>query len=315
VKFFVLNTKPEFFENDIKNRPLCFVFFRLLSYHFYPKERKDQEHYKPDTLLKVLGDLNVVYNNSTKRRNPNELINFILSTLHHELNTLKDNNINNNKDSDIYNKKKVINYGINKFIKTNNSIISNAFNWFEIKELMCNQCSKLMYKFHTFNIFDLDILGCAKYKQNKNISIYDCLNYYVSIKKQNLVCSNCKNTQMSKQSKIFCSPKIFIFSLDRGNLDKELIDIKVSFKEDLDISSFVENKNSPYHYKLIGIVSIKKRTNPNGYDYCSFCKSSYDNQWYYYHDEEINSLNLQAIIKSHASIYTPCLLVYKSYKK
>ena len=73
--------------------------------------------------------------------------------------------------------------------------------------------------------------------------------------------------------------------------------------------------NSPYLYKLIGIVSIKKRTNPNDYDYCSFCKSSYDNQWYYYHDEEINSLNLQAIIKSHEKIFMPCLLVYKSYKK
>ena len=47
---------------------------------------------------------------------------------------------------------------------------------------------------------------------------------------------------------------MFIFSLDRGLIDQNLLNIKVLFEEDLDMSSYFENQTTPKHYKLIGAV-------------------------------------------------------------
>ena len=312
VRYFLETERPEFFSNDIKNRPLSFVIYRLFL-HFYPKELKAQEIYEPKAILQLLGHLNIVYK-SQHWRNPNELISFMLNTLHNELNILKNNNVNNTNNYNIYNKDNVINNGIAKFGKTNNSIISNALNWFEIKESFCIQCKKNMYNFNTFNIFELDILGCSQMKKNKKITIYDCLDYQKSIKNKKLYCHSCKNyTQMNNRSNIYCAPNIFIFSLDRGHFDQPLLDIKVSFDEDLNLSPYIEMDKSPKNYKLIGIISLKKRPKSSDYDYCNFCKSFYDNQWYFYNDNEIrNSMKLTAIINANINYYSPCLLAYKS---
>jgi hypothetical protein len=313
LNFFVeyfLTEKQEIFISDIRNHPLSFVLYRLLCHHFYPKEKKPQETYKPDALLSVLGNLNVVYNDGTKRRNPNELIFFILNNLHRELNKKNYNDINNNENPDTHNIQAVINCGMNNFKNSNDSIISNTLNWFQIKESMCNKCYKLMYNFNAFTIFELDILGCSKCQQKQIITIYDCLNYYRIQKNHILYCSNCKNyTQITYQTKILHSPEIFIFSLDRGQIDLNLLNIKVLFEEDLDMSLYVENQTtSPKHYKLIGIVSITKN-----YDYCSFCKSNYDNKWYFYKGDITSPLELKNVINAHKNVYTPCLLAYQSY--
>ena len=171
-----------------------------------------------------------------------------------------------------------------------------------------------MYNFNTFNIFELDVLGCSQKKKRQKITIYDCLDYHKDIKNKKLYCHSCKNyTQMNNKSNIYCAPNIFIFSLDRGQFDKQLLDIKVSFYEDLNLSQYIEFDGSPKNYKLIGILSLKKIPNSNKYDYCNFCESFYDKQWYFYNNNEISkSMNLKAIINSNTSIYSPCLLAYKS---
>ena len=86
--FLINPANTKFFIDNIYNSPLSFVIHRLFL-HFYPyPERALPEIYKPDTLLKVLGDLNIVYN-SMDARNPNDLIIFILNKLHEEMNKKK----------------------------------------------------------------------------------------------------------------------------------------------------------------------------------------------------------------------------------
>ena len=169
MNYFLNPKNQKILQNNIPIHPLSFVFYRLY-FHFYPLPGVETERvYKPDSLLKVLGALNIIYNDS-KRKNPNELISFILNTLHNELNQLKNNNniiINNN----IYDKQNTIKYGIKNFQQSHNSIVSILLNWFEIKESKCTRCNQCVYNFYSFNIFELDIDRTYKYKNRRFFSI------------------------------------------------------------------------------------------------------------------------------------------------
>ena len=83
--FFTNPKKQKFFSDNLSSLPFSFIIYRLFL-HLYPYPEKEQrEIYKPDSLHKHLGEINVVYK-SLKERNPNDLIIFILDTLHKELN-------------------------------------------------------------------------------------------------------------------------------------------------------------------------------------------------------------------------------------
>ena len=296
--------------DDIKHYPLSFVFYRLFL-HLYPYPEPDNRvNYKPDSLLEVLGILNVVYK-TTKARNPNELISFILNRLHKEININKNNKFQPSKYN-IYDKKSVINAGIYNFQKSDNSVISNALNWFEIKELRCNKCNQIVYNFNTFNTFELDILGAYQCKKNP-ITLNECLYYYGKEKAQDLYCIKCgKYNKITYKSNILSSSYMIIFSLNRGELDKNnLIHIPFHLEDKIDLSFFIE-KESPKHYELTGIVSAVKEQNK--YKYVSFCKSPVDHQWYLYNDKIIGKPQLNDIINAHNNNkYIPCILAYTQY--
>ena len=293
-------------QNDIINHPLSFVFYRLY-FHFYPLPGvKIEQVYKPDSLLKVLGVLNIIYNDK-KRKNPNELISFILNTLHNELNQIKNNNIiiNNN----IFDKQETIKCGILNFKQSHNSIVSILLNWFEIKESKCTQCNQSIYNFYTFNIYELDISGAFQLKNKQRITIYDCLYYQQSPKRQNFYCRCCNRyTQLENTSKIYCSPNAFIFSLDRKYLDNNYLNIPFYVQEKIDLNNFIEYDKAPKQYILIGIVSFGRQEK----DYVSFCMSPVDKQWYYYCNENIQNAQLNTILNIHNNnmAYIPCILLY-----
>ena len=308
---YFLNPKHQkIIADDIKHYPLSFVFYRLFL-HLYPYPEIDNKViYKPDSLLEVLGILNVVYK-TTKARNPNELISFILNTLHKEININKNNKFQPSSYC-IYDKKSVISAGISYFQKSDNSVISNILNWFEIKELRCNKCNQIVYNFNTFNTFELDILGAYQCKKNP-ITLNECLYYYGKEKAQDLYCIKCgKYNKITYKSNILSSSYMIIFSLNRGELDKNnLIHIPFHLEDKIDLSFFIE-KESPKHYELTGIVSAVKEQNK--YKYVSFCRSPVDHQWYLYNDEIIGKPQLNDIINAHNNNkYIPCILAYTQY--
>jgi ubiquitin C-terminal hydrolase len=312
---FFLNPKnqPNIYGN-IKKKPLSFVICRLFQ-HFYPYPEKNEiEKYEPNSLLNVLGILNVIYK-SKKTRNPNDLIIFILNTLHNELNELKDNNMNH-LYPDKYNRNNVVECEISNFRNFNNSIISNNFNWFEIKETKCNVCGQGIYNFHNFNTFELDFLGTYNcMNKDSGITFTECLNYHEKFPKtQNLFCKRCgKYNQMSSYSKIFVTSHMLIFSLNRGDFEKDnLINIPFIIEEKLNLIFFLEKKEFPNLYELWGIVSITKDNNK--FKYVSFCKSPIDFNWYLYDDDKnAQKIDLIDIIELHNNKrkFIPCLLSYK----
>jgi ubiquitin C-terminal hydrolase len=295
--------------NDTRHYPLSYTIHRLFL-HLYPTQMKEKEIYKPEAIWQVLGQINFVYK-SINRRDPNELLSFILNTLHNELNTLKNIKVDDGINYlNIYNKNSVIQYGIEKYVKTNYSSISKAFDWFEIKQSKCSYCNTESYNFNSFNIFELDILGCSKYKKNQNITLYDCLDYHSLQRNNNLYCNNCKNyTKIFNSSKIYSSPNLFAFLLDRKNLDNNYLKIMFYVQDKIDIQNFVENKQAPKQYQLIGIISF----NIQEKKYVSFCMSPINKQWYCYNDENIYNVQNDMILKlNNNNQYIPCILLYQS---
>ena len=315
-KYFLKKEIQNMICRDIKAKPLSFVIQRLLL-HLYPENKNDyKKTYKPDALLRLLGHLNIVYK-SIKRRNPNDLTNFILDTLHKELNQVSTPYFNEKSNLNMNDKDMVIQNEISKYKNSNSSVISDNFNWFEAKELKCKVCNKFMFNLNVFNTFELDILRCFQKKKTPPITLNDCIKYCRGEKEQKLFCNNeCKTyTTMSISSDIYNIQNIIILSLDRGNLDNaELLNIQFNLEEKIRSSSFITNSSGTQkdkEYELIGIVSVTKKDNK--YVYVAFCKSNENKQWYLFDNEIITKVSSEKVLTDHNSNnYIPCLIAYQA---
>lgn len=316
VSYFLNPNNQTIINNKIGEMPLSYVFERLVI-HLYPyPEKNNNEPYKPIALFTLLGRLNNAYD-TYERKNPNELICFILKTIHEEF-ISQNKNINQILNINRYNKNEVINNGIIIYQSTNISIISNNLNWFEIRESKCSICNNIMYSFLTFNNLELDISECLKSKDNNNknefLTLYDCLEYYISTKQRHLLCENCKRkTSILTISKIYSSPNIFLFLLNRGtDFDgkNNLLDIHFHIDDKINLNKYIENNNVPNKYELTGIISIYRKEKK----YVCFCISPVDKLWYYYNDEIIKQTDIQNVINKHNNYdeLIPCILFYKT---
>ena len=305
---YFLNPKyQKYIEGNIKTLPFTFVFYRLFR-HLYQKKEK-REIYSPEPILYVLGQMNCIYKSKTnKRRNPNELLSYCLNQIHAELN--KSNNKIQVNELNINVKSNVITVGTQNFMKNYNSKISQFFNWFEIKELNCTKCGNKCYNFNTYNMLELDIM-LTYYFKKQPITIYDCFKMFESPKTFKYFCQKCKRyTDFIKTSKIYVSPNYFIFSLDRKDLDQNLLKIPFSIDKKIEITNFVEESQSPKYYQLIGIMSYSLYSK----SYVSFCMSPVDNQWYLYYNENVEFKSIDEIINLHNNqkMCIPCALIYET---
>ena len=286
--------------------PFSFVIGRLYA-HLYPKEEKERENYNTINIFKILGLVNQSYKDY-KKRNPTELIVNILNILHDELN-LKNDDIKN-PNSDLLGKDFGLNEKISNYNNGNNSIISNVFDYYRLKENKCCKCKRSNYEIQFFKTLDLNILECYK-KEKKSIKLIDCLNFLSIPQKTKKHCPNCKSLkEMELITKIYKSPNIFVFLLDRKDEDEELIQIPFTLEEKIDLKDYISDSNSPKNYELIGVVSLCLRNKK----YVSFSKSSVDKEWYFYNDEIILKINSDFTLKSHNifNFFVPNILFYKS---
>ena len=281
--------------------------------NYYPKQNNKKEnnnYYDPTSLLlKIKGDTKIGL------KNPNNFLIYLFSILNHELMPeYKDKEISILKKYDMKNS---INDSIKLFKEKKKSPIFDIFSFYKLNESKCKHCdSSYMYLKYSFTL-KLNISGCyssLKNKENK-ITIEDCLNFQSQNPKINkkYPCSKCKQNK-EIMSKIYSSPKIFLFLLDRGNnFDKnknELLKIPFLIEGKLDLQKFILKQNSPTKYELVGIVSITL----NDSKYVANCKSPIDNNWYYFNDLKVQKIEYNNVINTNNNnnYYIPCILVYKS---
>ena len=231
--------------------------------------------------------------------NPNDLIFFILNFIHREINLKKTKFISkvNHKNKD-----HVVQQCFEDFLKSNESIVSKNFYWFELKTQRCSACGNDFYYFNSYETFELDLAYCASNNNN---------NYPLTI-------SNCLQIQsfelcqtyhpMNINNKIYYSPNYFVFSLNReGN--PNLLNIPFLLENNIDIDPFLEFKQSYKKYEIHAIVSFSRNENK----YVCFGQSPVDKQWYLYNDEKVDNININNVLNCHNNnAYVPCILLYKS---
>ena len=296
--------------SDINKYTLSFPIGRLYA-HLYPyPEKEEREIYTSENILKILSTMGNY--KDCKRRVPNDLIIFVLEKLQKELNEKQSDNYDENKKNiDNNNGSEIMEEFINNYKNQNNDVISNNFNCFILKETCCKKCNNKIYKPQSFNIYDLNIKNCYEKYKNDILSIKDCLNFLSQKKSINFFCSKCnQKTDFDSLEKIYSSPKIFVLILDREDFNENLMKINFKIEETIDLSDFIEDKNSHKIYKLIGIVSISLREKK----YLGFSKSPIDDEWYLYNDENVKKINIDFVEKSHGqfNFYVPYILFYES---
>ena len=284
--------------------PLAFVIGKLFQ-HLYPyPERAEREIYSTYNIFKILSIMSIF---KKDRNSPIQFLIFLLDKLHEELNENK--NISNVDNSNETQRSKIIKNGIEAFKISNNSIISNNFNWFGLKEYNCIYCNDIKYTFEIFNTLDLNI---SKYENNKkdNITLCKCLDYLKQYYKE-IYCQKCRKiSKIRVINRIVNSPNIFTFILDREDLNEKLMKIPFLIEEKINLSNYIEDENANKEYELIGIVSISLRE----MKYIAFSKSPIDRKWYLFNDIKVNQINIDFTLKSHNqfNFYVPCILFYES---
>ena len=312
--YFVNPKNGDCFTKNIIKYPLSYVVHRLCT-HLYPyPEKIKREIYTPDSIMEVLGTLNIVYGDY-KKKNPIDFILCFFSILHKELNVKKNKNYSKynikNYQSD---KNKVIQYGSIDFINNNNSIISNLFTWFSIKRIQCTKCSNKIYYFQHFQTFDLNIALVAKYKKAQNFNLLDCIEFnQLNFLKNNAFCEKCKSyNKVTVCNKIYAPPNYFIFLLDMN----ENNNINFILEKRINLEKFVESKNKiPTSYELNGILFLDRKKNK----YNALCVSPIDKNWYLYDDENVQMINisnfLNLVNNNKNTTYLLCILLYNGIPK
>ena len=297
--------------------------FKLLIDKLYQDNTKEIKRvYIPMDLIEKISNINPLFEDISTN-NEKDLINFIIMTLHEELNETQ-KNPNYALESDYENifeiqKDKIQMYTkfVNSFKKSHNSFIKSLFFAVSYNMCQCLNCQALTYNFQIYYYLFFPLEEVRKFKSNYNniineINLSDCFDYARSeniMKDDNAVyCNYCKQTSPnSMRTMLFSSPEILIIILNREN------DIKINFDFILNLSNYIEKKDNNMfcQYELIGIVG-KDNTNEANDEFIAYSKGYYDNNWYKYDKTTVEPIN--HFISQVIDTFISYLFLYKKMR-
>ena len=293
--------------NKPKKIPFAFNFFRVIEHLYIKKSLENYTIYDTCPFIEVIDHF---YPFLKINKNPIDLFNIIMHDIHNELNKLKLENKKTifPKNFDKKNLDEVIIFSLTDFFNKNYSIISQIFTSFFMKEIKCTKCNNTFYELQNFTSFDLDIINTYKAYKKNNLTINDCLTYYISKTNINLICSICnKSSKLIIKKNIYSPSKNLAFVINRNNQndEKEILKIKFNYEENLDISYYIDTKidDIKVEYILIGVVGFLFKEKK----YVAFCKNLFYNEWICFEDEAIEEINYSYMINNS----TPYILFYK----
>ena len=306
------------FNKDTK--PLSFFFNLLLKKFYVPKEFDENNNNNTNDLntkLSWLCNIVNIMNNNFSPFLPNDAKDFLIffiGRLHQELNTTKEGKF------DIIDPNDPLRNFISYFTRNYNSIISNVFNWTNQIKRKCSNCETQILSYQTFPYLILDLEKTRKKKftidlnnyhqskilnedwqnayyhnrENIPIKLIDCIEYYCSYKNEfNFLCPICKlNCKQTTVNKIYSSPNIFIFILNRGK--NNIFPVKMIYEQEIDLSDYIEAVNCPKRYELTGVITHLGISGPNGH-FIAFCKNPIDGKWFKYNDEQVTEADNYSI--------------------
>ena len=87
--------------------------------------------------------------------------------------------------------------------------------------------------------------------------------------------------------------------------------VKIIFVEDLDLSNYIEYKNTGCKYKLIGVITHIGESGMGGH-FIAYCKDPISQSWYKYNDAIVSEV--QDFQNEVINFAMPYLLFYQKYQ-
>ena len=318
----------DFFKYNIRVKDIIFnnrnslsYSFKLLIENLWPNNYnapKRKKYYFPEEFKNKISQIYPLFDAKVTDY-IKDFVNSIIIILHQELNK-SNNNINNNKNNqklDQGNSQIMFNYFLQNFTENNQSIISDLFYAIKCNIIQCLNCKYSTYDYQVYIFLEFPLLEVLKFKRSKQsnttiggLDIYDCIDYDRKVdlmeKDNSIYCKNCKvNCIHSICTFLTTGPEILIILLNRG-LGNEF-NYHVNFYENLNLSYFIEYKNTGSFYKLIGVISFVDN------NMVAFCNDPIYNFWHKYKDETVEEV--KDFKKEVIDQGIPFLLLYQKLKQ
>ena len=316
-----------FVRNDTYKEKLSSAF-KLLTEKLWPDVFMNQTHYAPYNFKELISSMNPLFK-GVAANDSKDLVNFIIMTLHEELNKVKDNNMNMNANNfasfvDQRNQQLMLNNFMENFKATNRSIISDLFYGVNCGMTQCS-CNSLSYNYQTYFFLVFPLEEVRKYKfsnsnqfnnfnnlfNNNEVNIYDCFEYDKKITfmtgENIMYCNYCKKTCNSSMRTILTTgPEILIIILNRGKGIE--FDVKINFVENLNLANYIQFTNTGVNYTLIGVITHMGASGMSGH-FIAYCRSPISGYWFKYNDAEVTPVsNFKSEVIDYAM---PYLLFYQ----
>ena len=312
-------------KNDYNKMKLSSAF-RLLIEKLWPDNYLQQRtsHYAPYNFKELISFMNPIFK-GVAANDSKDLVNFIIMTLHEELN--KAGVVGNISASfvDQRNQQAMLNNFIANFQNTNQSIISDLFYAVNCSMTKCSLCPALSYNYQTYFFIVFPLEEIRKYKlnnlnqfnnfnnmfNNNEVNIYDCFEYDRKINymtgENAMYCNYCKKTCNSQMKTVLTTgPEILIIILNRGKGIE--FNVKINFVEYLNLANFIQFSNFGVNYQLMGVITHMGESGMSGH-FIAYCKSPISGTWFQYNDSKVSQVvNFQSEVINYAM---PYLLFYQ----
>ena len=271
--------------------------FKLLIENLWPNnynESYSHKYYSPEEFKNKISKLNPLFK-GINSRDAEDLINFIIITLHQELNKAKISLINNNnKIIDQRNQLIIFNNFVQNFTLENQSIISDLFYGINCDVIQCCNCNTNIYNYQAYFLMEFFLEEVSKFKNNNFLNIYDCFDYDIKVNllygENSMACNYCKQNTNGKMSTCLTTgPEILILLLNRQGIE---FNMKLNFMEELDLSNYIQYKNTGTKYKLFGVVTDLYEKGKEGH-FIAYCKDPISQSWYKYNDAIVSDVEEQ----------------------
>ena len=241
--------------------------FKLLISKLWPNDLDfNNKYYAPYDFKNKISKMNSLFE-GIAANDSKDLVNFIIMTLHEELNKAKkiDSIDNSIPIIDQRNKNQVFQNFIDDFKKRNQSIISDLFYAINCNITKCGNCQIEIYNYQIYFFLIFPLEEVRKFKNEFNngfnqfnyfnyqnnfinsneVNIIDCFEYNKKINymtgQNAMYCNQCKITcNCSMCTYLVTGPEILIILLNRGKGIE--FNIKIYFEENLNLSNYIEYK-------------------------------------------------------------------------
>ena len=289
----------KFSPNDPKKR-MSNEYYQVIKC-LWSKEYNGKS-YAPHSFKNVLSQMNPLFQ-GVAANDSKDLINFLIETLHSELNMPKNKNTTNNiiDPSIQLDEVKMFNIFLSNMVSEFNSPISDLFYGVLETQSKCINCQRIKYNFQIYSFIEFPLEQVYNYCISTtpggsyisngipSIDIYKCFEHYHQLTPMvgdnKIYCNECRNEYDAFYGTcLYSLPRYLIINLNRGK--NAVFKCNVKFPELLKLTNYVRYTEGKTIFQLNSVICHYGESNMGGH-FIAYCRHYKNNSWYIYNDSTV----------------------------